>query len=46
MFAIAAFFWAVKNDQFDDLDREAYRILFEDDNNKTPNQHNPPNSTE
>lgn len=29
--AIAAFFWAVRNDQFDDLDNEAHRILFDDD---------------
>lgn len=29
--AVAAFFWAVRNDQFDDLDREASRILFEED---------------
>jgi len=28
--AVAAFFWAVRNDQFEDLDREARRILFED----------------
>jgi len=29
--AIAAFLWAVKHEQFDDLDREAYRILFDED---------------
>lgn len=29
--AIGTFFWAVRNDQFDDLDREASRILFEED---------------
>jgi len=28
--AIGAFFWAVKNDQFDDLDGPAYSILFDD----------------
>ena len=28
--AIRAFFWAVNNDQFNDLDKEANRILFED----------------
>lgn len=28
--AVFAFFWAVRNDQFDDLEREASRILFED----------------
>jgi len=29
--AVAFFFWAVKNNQFDDLDREANRILFDED---------------
>ena len=29
-FAIWAFFWAVKNDQFDDLDTPAFSILDDD----------------
>lgn len=29
--AIWAFVWAVRNDQFEDLDTEASRILFDDD---------------
>nr|WP_300306805.1 cbb3-type cytochrome oxidase assembly protein CcoS [Halomonas sp.] len=29
--AIWAFFWAVRNDQFEDLEGPAYRILFDDD---------------
>ncbi|WNL41665.1 cbb3-type cytochrome oxidase assembly protein CcoS [Halomonas sp. PAMB 3264] len=29
--AVWAFFWAVSNDQFDDLDSPAHRILFDDD---------------
>ncbi len=28
---VAAFFWAVKNGQFDDLEGPAYRILLDDD---------------
>ncbi len=41
-FAIAAFIWAVRNDQFDDLDREAQRILFEDEQPKlTEKERNP-----
>lgn len=28
--AIVVFLWAVKNEQFDDLDKEAERILFEE----------------
>lgn len=30
---IGIFFWAVKSDQFDDLDGPAYRILMDDDTN-------------
>lgn len=29
--AIVVFFWAVKSNQFDDLDRQGYSILFDDD---------------
>ncbi|MEI6896848.1 MAG: cbb3-type cytochrome oxidase assembly protein CcoS [Psychromonas sp.] len=29
--AIAVFFWAVKSDQYEDLDREGINILFDDD---------------
>lgn len=29
--AIAAFVWAVKSDQYSDLDSPAYKILFDDD---------------
>lgn len=37
--AVWAFFWAVKNDQFDDLEGPAYRILFdEDENDLTPEE--------
>jgi len=28
--AIAVFFWAVKSDQFSDLDKQAHSILFDD----------------
>ncbi|RDB43485.1 cbb3-type cytochrome oxidase assembly protein CcoS [Halomonas sp. DQ26W] len=31
--AVWAFFWAVKNDQFEDLEGPAHRILFDDDEN-------------
>jgi cbb3-type cytochrome oxidase maturation protein len=30
--AVGIFFWAVKSDQFDDLDKQSVSILFEDDN--------------
>lgn len=29
--AVAIFIWAVKGDQFEDLNREGERILFDDD---------------
>jgi cbb3-type cytochrome oxidase maturation protein len=29
--AVAIFFWAVNKGQFDDLDNEAHRILFDED---------------
>ncbi|MDP5029442.1 MAG: cbb3-type cytochrome oxidase assembly protein CcoS [Paraglaciecola sp.] len=29
--AIAIFFWAVKSNQFDDLERHGHSILFDDD---------------
>ncbi|ATG74012.1 cbb3-type cytochrome oxidase assembly protein CcoS [Zobellella denitrificans] len=29
--AIALFFWSVKSDQFEDLDRQGSNILFDDD---------------
>ena len=35
--AVGVFFWAVKSNQFDDLERQGYSILFDDDinHNKT-----------
>jgi cbb3-type cytochrome oxidase maturation protein len=33
--AIAVFFWAVKSNQFDDLERHGHSILFDDDIKKT-----------
>lgn len=32
--AIAVFFWAVKSEQFDDLDRQSVSILFDEDETK------------
>ncbi|QUM85060.1 MULTISPECIES: cbb3-type cytochrome oxidase assembly protein CcoS [unclassified Moritella] len=31
--AVGIFFWAVKSDQFEDLEREGSNILFDEDNN-------------
>lgn len=40
---LAAFLWALKSGQFDDLDGAAHRILFEEDEDHPapPNQHTP-----
>jgi cbb3-type cytochrome oxidase maturation protein len=32
--AVGLFIWAVRKDQFDDLDREGERILFDDEDDK------------
>lgn len=49
--AIRFLFWAVKSGQYDDLDTEAHRILFDDDNPKPkepekPQDTNKPDSEE
>jgi len=31
---LAAFLWTMKNDQYDDLDGAAHRILFDDEDEK------------
>ncbi|APE31451.1 cytochrome oxidase maturation protein, cbb3-type [Halomonas aestuarii] len=36
--AVWAFFWAVKHDQFEDLEGPAYRILFDEDENDRPRE--------
>jgi cbb3-type cytochrome oxidase maturation protein len=35
--AVIAFFWAIRNGQFDDLDTPAWRIL-QDDDSEPPHQ--------
>jgi nitrogen fixation-related uncharacterized protein len=44
--AVGVFFWAVKSNQFEDLERHGSSILFDDDlpkkKSKTPTQINPP----
>ncbi|WP_066963002.1 cbb3-type cytochrome oxidase assembly protein CcoS [Microbulbifer sp. Q7] len=35
--AVKLFFWAVNNGQYDDLETEGRRILFEDDKPRQPN---------
>lgn len=36
--AVAAFLWAVRGGQYDDLDAPPCRVLFEDDTTTTPKQ--------
>tara|TARA_R110002060_G_scaffold58801_1_gene68757 strand:- start:32 stop:280 length:249 start_codon:yes stop_codon:yes gene_type:complete len=48
--AIGIFFWAVKSNQFEDLERHGYSILFDDDikpeSTKNPQTSQPQNATE
>jgi cbb3-type cytochrome oxidase maturation protein len=41
---IAIFFWAVRSDQFDDLEGPAHRILMDDDDSDRKAKKNPPAS--
>lgn len=34
--ALKIFFWAIKSGQYDNLDTEAHRILFDEDENDVP----------
>lgn len=34
--ALKIFFWAIKSGQYDNLDTEAHRILFDEDENDIP----------
>ncbi len=38
---VGVFFWAVKSDQFDDLEGPAHRILMDDDDNEKTASKNP-----
>ncbi|MCC5794086.1 MAG: cbb3-type cytochrome oxidase assembly protein CcoS [Chromatiales bacterium] len=38
LFAVWAFFWAVRNRQFDNLDAEAWRILMDGDQAPPPRE--------
>ena len=44
--AVFAFFWAVRHGQFDDLDREASRILFDEDLQAPPTDNKKPSKSE
>lgn len=35
---LAAFYWAVKSGQFDDLDGASHRVLLDDDVSQTPQE--------
>lgn len=36
--AVGVFLWAVRNDQFEDLERQGHNILFDDDAHMTGNK--------
>ncbi|WP_299792011.1 cbb3-type cytochrome oxidase assembly protein CcoS [uncultured Shewanella sp.] len=40
LIAIGIFFWAVKSEQFDDLDRQSVSILFDEDEQPAPKSNN------
>ena len=44
--AVWAFFWAVRHDQFEDLEGPAYRILFDEDENDRPRSSRAPSDAE
>ncbi|QYK03465.1 cbb3-type cytochrome oxidase assembly protein CcoS [Shewanella zhangzhouensis] len=39
LIAVGVFFWAVRTEQFDDLDRQGASILFEEETPKAPDAH-------
>ncbi|QYJ80455.1 cbb3-type cytochrome oxidase assembly protein CcoS [Shewanella acanthi] len=41
MIAVAVFFWAVKSEQFDDLDRQSVSILFDEEPKKPTSSDHP-----
>lgn len=43
--ALWAFVWSVRHEQFDDLDREGYSILFDDDESTAAEQNRDDNKT-
>lgn len=40
--AIAAFFWATRSGQFDDLDSPAWRVVLDDDRRPAGSRNRPP----
>ncbi|MGS0680627.1 cbb3-type cytochrome oxidase assembly protein CcoS [Shewanella sp. 125m-7] len=44
--AVGVFFWAVKSDQFDDLEKQSVSILFEDDKAQSDNSSSTATATE
>lgn len=46
MIGLAIFFWAVRSKQFDDLDKQGFSILFDDDNKQTDQPSTDPQSVE
>jgi cbb3-type cytochrome oxidase maturation protein len=44
-FGVVLFSWAVKNGQYDDLDGPAHRILYDDDEDRIPEEARQPEET-
>lgn len=44
MLGLAIFFWAVRSKQFEDLDKEGFSILFDEDKQHNKHKHKQDNS--
>ncbi|WP_150913014.1 cbb3-type cytochrome oxidase assembly protein CcoS [Marinobacter halotolerans] len=44
-FGVVLFSWAVKNGQYDDLEGPAHRILYDDDEDRIPEESRQPDET-
>ncbi|MCV2884212.1 cbb3-type cytochrome oxidase assembly protein CcoS [Aestuariibacter sp. AA17] len=44
--AVIIFFWAVRSNQFEDLDRQGYSILFDDDTKEKSKKENTASTNE
>ena len=44
--AVGIFLWAVKNEQFEDLERQGHNILFDEDINAHNNSDNKPSASD
>ncbi|MCJ9427747.1 cbb3-type cytochrome oxidase assembly protein CcoS [Kordiimonas marina] len=46
LLGLIGFLWTMRNNQYEDLDGAAWRILFDDDEGDLPQQYGPKNASE